>query len=175
MVERSAEVVEGNEEQGYRIRVATEDDQNAIDSINSRAWGGGITTNELIERRHGLIDGVSWVDRGRRDITTHLALPNVTTFVAEIEGQVVGYASAQIKRQEGAADIGIVSYNAVDPDYRGRGIGTALMRRVESYLKGEGVRVLAVWTLEADEPARRMYERMGFEELTRFVYYSRKA
>lgn len=38
------------------------------------------------------------------------------------------------------------------------------------HLKEQGARVLAVWTLEADKLVRRIYERLGFEELTRFVY-----
>jgi hypothetical protein len=29
-----------------------------------------------------------------------------------------------------------------------------------------------VWTLESGESARHVYEGLGFEELTRFVFYS---
>ena len=156
----------------YHIRQATQEDYEAIDRINRRAWGGGITTHELLERRHGPIDGRSWVEHIAESVSTNLARSDVVTFVAEQGGQVVGYAAAQIERDERSSDIGIVGYNAVDPDCQGQGIGTALMRRVVSYLKEHGARVLAVWTLEADEPARHIYEKMGFKELTRFVYYS---
>lgn len=156
----------------FRIRPATQDDLQAIADINRRAWAGGMTTQELLEQRHGPIDGCSWIEHIVDAVTTHLAQPDVTTFVAEQEGQVVGYAAAQIKREESPSDVGIVSYNAVHPDYRGRGIGTALIKAVVSHLKEQGARVLVVWTLEADEPACRIYERLGFKELTRFVYYS---
>ena len=46
------------------------------------------------------------------------------------------------------------------------------MRRVLDHLKAQGARVLVVWTLEKSEGARRMYEGLGFEELTRMVHYS---
>jgi ribosomal protein S18 acetylase RimI-like enzyme len=160
------------DQKAYRIRPATEDDLGAIEAINRRAWSGGITTHELLEQRHGPIDGRSWIEHIVKAVTTHLAEPDVTTFVAEQKGRIVGYAAAQIKREEPSPNVGIVSYNAVDPYYRRQGIGTALMRQVMSYLKEQGARVLVVWTLEAGKSARHVYERMGFKELTRFVYYS---
>ena len=161
-----------------RIRQAVEGDQEAIAAINRRAWSGGITTHELIEQRHGPIDGRSWIEHTVDAVAAHMRQPDVTTFVAEVESRIVGYAAAQVmppasRGETPAPDVGIVSYNAVDPDYQGQGIGTALIQRVLSYLQEQGARVLAVWTLEADEPARRIYERLGFEELTRFVYYTR--
>ena len=158
--------------QTYHIRPATEGDHGAIETINRRAWCGGITTHELLEQRHGPIDGRPWVEHITEAVVAHLVEPDVTTFVAEQEGRVVGYACAQINPQGPRSDVGVVSYNAVDPEYQQQGIGTALCERVISHLKEQGARVLAVWTLEADEPACHMYERMGFKELTRFVYYS---
>jgi GNAT superfamily N-acetyltransferase len=157
----------------WHIRLAVEADQEAIAEINRHAWSGGITTYELLEQRHGPIDGKPWAEQIVEAAAAHLAQPHVTTFVAERDGQIVGYAAAEMKQVEPPADVGIVSYNAVDPGHQGRGIGTALVRRVVEHLKEQGARVLLVWTLEADEPACRIYERLGFKELTRFIYYSR--
>lgn len=155
-----------------RIRLATEDDSEAIRAIDRHAWSGEITTLELLEKRHGILDGTPWFEQIPNDVATHLAQSDVTAFVAEQEGRVVGYAAAQIRQDPSLSEVGIVSYNAVHPDYRGQGIGTALINQVMNHLKEQGVRVLVVWTLEKDEPARRVYERLGFTELTRFVYYS---
>ena len=155
-----------------QIRLANESDQEAIDAINRCAWAGSITTHELLERRHGPIDGRTWDEHIVEAVSDNLAQPDVTAFVAVREGQVVGYATAQIQPTEEGADLGVVGYNAVHPDHQGHGIGTALVKQVLSFLKAEGARVLAVWTLEADEPARHMYEKLGFEKLARFVYYS---
>lgn len=156
----------------YRIRPATEVDYDQIRAINRRAWFGGITTAELLEQRHGMLQRTPWGEQITNDAMEHLGRPDVTTFVAEHRGRVLGYAAAQIKHEKPPPEVGILSYNAVDPDCRGQGIGTALIKHVISYLKGRGARVLVVWTLESDEPACHIYERLGFRELTRFVYYS---
>jgi ribosomal-protein-alanine N-acetyltransferase len=158
----------------YHIRRATEKDGGAIEAINRRAWVGNITTYELLERRHGPVGGCPWTERVMADIAAHLARPDVTTFVAEKSGRVIGYAAAQI-RPDGQSDVGVVSYNAVDPGFRGLGVGTSLLQHVMSYLKQQGARVLEVVTLDTDEPARRLYERMGFQELVRLVYYTKDA
>ncbi len=159
-----------NHSKTYHIRLVTADDNEAITAINRRAWSGGITTAELLEQRHGVLDGTPWIEQITNDVVEHLVEPGVTVFVAEQESRVVGYAAAEIKPEK--PEVGIVSYNAVDPDHQGRGIGTTLTRQVMGYLKNQGARVLVVWTLETDEPARHVYERLGFKELTRFVYYS---
>ena len=112
----------------YQIRPATEADYDHIAAINRRAWSGGISTAELLERRHGVLDGTPWVEQIAKDVAHHLARPDVTTFVAEQEGEVIGYVAAQTKREEPSSEVGILSYNAVDPDHRGQGIGTALSR-----------------------------------------------
>ncbi len=157
----------------FYIRPAIESDYDQIRAINRRAWTGGITTAELLEQRHGILDGTPWTEQITHDVAEHLARPDVTTFVAEREGRVLGYAAAQLRRQEPASEVGIVSYNAVDPAYQGQGIGTTLIRHVARYLEEQGARVLLVWTLESGESARHIYEGLGFEELTRFVFYSK--
>jgi len=159
-----------NEPQSIIIRSATNDDEEEIYTINLRSWGGGISTHELLELRHGQLNNLPWIEQIAQAAATHILEEDVKTFVAESNGRVIGYASAQLQGDK--PEVGIVSYNAVDPDHRGQGVGTALVKHVMNYLKTHGARVLLVWTLEADEPACRIYERLGFEELTRFVYYS---
>ena len=153
-----------------RIRQATEADADAIRDINKRAWPG-YTTHELLERRHGMLNGRPWAEHIASAVAANMRGRNVTTFVAEREGRVIGYATAQIAKDK-PSDTGTVGYNAVDPDHRGRGVGTALIRHVVAFLEEKGARVLTVVTLEIDEPVRRIYERLGFKELTRLVYYS---
>lgn len=60
----------------------------------------------------------------------------------------------------------------VDPDVRGRGVGTGLVEVAGEWAKGVGVRLLLV-VLEKDKVARRMYERLGWEMLGEDVYDDR--
>jgi len=154
----------------FIIRSYTKDDDKDIFAINLRSWDGDITTHELLENRHGRFHGRPWNEHIAQAVSAHILEEGVETFVAEQNGRVIGFALAQIECDK--PDVGIVSYNAVDPDCRGQGIGTALVKQVISCLKEQGVRILVVWTLEAGKPARKVYEHMGFKELTRFVYYS---
>ena len=161
-----------NEPFEIEIRLASSADTGRIDEINRQSWGGGITTHELLEARHGAINGRDWTTHISESVAAHLKQADVTTFVAEHDSQVVGFAAGQIK-SEGPSDIGVVSYNAVDPAFRGHGVGTALIKHVMAYLKTKGARALTVVTLEEDQAACRIYERLGFQRLTRLVYFSK--
>jgi GNAT superfamily N-acetyltransferase len=53
----------------------------------------------------------------------------------------------------------------VDQDYRGRGIGTALVRAVEAHAASAGVGRLYLYTWHA----RRFYEALGWVEVQTFA------
>ena len=50
---------------------------------------------------------------------------------------------------------------AVVPSARGRGVGTALLQRLVADARGQHLPALSL-SVEADNPARRLYERLGF-------------
>ncbi len=157
----------------YLIRQATPSDQDAVEAINRQSWSGRITTHQLLENRHGRLNDRDWTERIVQAVSEHLSQPEVITFVAEQQGKVIGYAAAQISLQPWA-DVGAVSYNAVLPEHRGCGVGSALIEHVMHYLKAKGARVLTVVTLDSDDPAKHIYERLGFEPLAVLIYYSQK-
>ncbi|NIM94046.1 MAG: GNAT family N-acetyltransferase [Anaerolineales bacterium] len=173
MGEKEKHPLSSNSTSGYRIRLMESSDISAVEAINLTSWPG-YTTSELLEKRYGQIEGRPWQERITNDVLTHIQRDDVTTFVAEVDDEVIGYAAAQIETEPSPSEIGIVSYNAVSPDHRGMGIGSALVQQVMDYLEEQGARILLVWTLEVGETARHIYESHGFEELTRFVYYSKE-
>jgi GNAT superfamily N-acetyltransferase len=76
-------------------------------------------------------------------------------FVAECQGQVVGTATTII--YEGRlAWVGMV---LVDPDFRGKGIGTAVLESAIAYLDGQRVPCIK---LDATPQGKPLYERLGF-------------
>jgi GNAT superfamily N-acetyltransferase len=50
----------------------------------------------------------------------------------------------------------------VRPDARGRGVGAALVSAAAGWARSRGHGTLYLWVAEANEPARRLYERYGF-------------
>jgi|SRR5579875_3730217 len=86
-------------------------------------------------------------------------------FVAEVDGRVVG-TTATIVYEGRVAWIGLV---LVDPDFRGRGIGTRLLERAIEHLDGLGVPNIK---LDATPQGRPIYEKLGFRpeyEIERWV------
>ena len=51
---------------------------------------------------------------------------------------------------------------AVSPDYRRQGIGQALVERLVTELSAVGVRCLALEVRLSNEPAKALYEKLGF-------------
>ena len=91
--------------------------------------------------------------------------------VAEVAGTVVGFITFYT---EVAPGVGAIDLNAVHPDFQRRGIGTRLCTHALERLRAAGARVARVGTgLDpAYAPARRTYEKAGFEVgLECIVYY----
>ncbi|WP_254546163.1 ribosomal protein S18-alanine N-acetyltransferase [Halomarina pelagica] len=82
--------------------------------------------------------------------------------VAEADRRVAGYVVADVTPNFGR-DIGHVKDFAVHPDYQGRGVGTALLRRALAVVEGRGAGYVKLEVRESNEPAIRLYRRHGFE------------
>jgi ribosomal protein S18 acetylase RimI-like enzyme len=75
--------------------------------------------------------------------------------VIEVDGEPAG----RLYVHRGPTEIRIVDI-ALTPAYRGRGLGTALLQRLIAEAAGGG-RTLSIH-VEMSNPARRLYERLGF-------------
>ena len=76
-------------------------------------------------------------------------------FAAEVDGKVVGTAATLVYETR-FAWIGMV---LVDPEFRGRGIGTGLLRKAIEHLDGIGI---PTSKLDATPQGRPIYEKLGF-------------
>jgi ribosomal protein S18 acetylase RimI-like enzyme len=100
-------------------------------------------------------------DEVRRDVPRH------PSWVAVEDAEIVGFALAPL-RFRAAAEI---TFAAVIPPYRDKGIGTALVERCLADLAAEGVSMVEVKTLDARsgyEPyvaTRAFWERRGFVQI----------
>lgn len=56
---------------------------------------------------------------------------------------------------------------AVYPDYRGRGIGSKLLKLAENNARGHGLQKLSLIVFEQNVGAKRLYERSGYFEKAR--------
>ena len=88
--------------------------------------------------------------------------PGATLDIVEVGGASAG----RLYVHRGERDVRIMDI-ALAPAFRGRGIGTALLR---SLMAEAGARTLSIH-VEANNPARRLYERLGFREAAEHGVY----
>jgi GNAT superfamily N-acetyltransferase len=93
-------------------------------------------------------------------------LSDRTRFVAEVDGKVVGTVGAGPGEFESAAALTALW---VDPGFRGRGVGSALVDAVVEWAKGKGFNQVLLWVTEVNENAQRLYERCGFARTGRMI------
>jgi GNAT superfamily N-acetyltransferase len=93
-------------------------------------------------------------------------LSDRTRFVAEVDGKVVGTVGAGPGEFDGAAALTALW---VDPGFRGRGVGSALVDAVVDWAKVKGFNQVLLWVTEVNENAQRLYERHGFARTGRMV------
>ena len=84
-------------------------------------------------------------------------------FVAEIEDKIVGAVWVRIMDDYGHVDDESPSFAiSIFPEYRGQGIGTALMQRMLSHLRDKGYPRASLAVQKANA-AFRLYSNLGFE------------
>ena len=93
-----------------------------------------------------------------RDIKTKREVQPEMFLVAIYDDQLVGTAMAGFDGHRGW-----VYYLGVDPDYQRRGIGTALMKRVEAKLVGLGCPKLNLQIRADSAEVQSFYESLGYD------------
>ena len=90
--------------------------------------------------------------------------------VAEADGQVVGMLHVEASRH-GFGEIGML----VHRDWRGRGVGSALVREAISRARGQGLHKLSLEVFAHNTAAIALYRRCGFAEEGRRIGQYRRA
>jgi ribosomal protein S18 acetylase RimI-like enzyme len=115
-------------------------------------------------------DGETW--RARRALYSELlAKPGSLLVLADLDDRVIGYGLAHVMAVEDTwvADtwvtgnrIGEIESLSVLPEFRGSGLGTELLTRLEAHLRESGVDDLVLGVLPGNRDALRLYERLGY-------------
>jgi RimJ/RimL family protein N-acetyltransferase len=94
-------------------------------------------------------------------------------WVVEADGQIQGFFTYALDPER---RIGTILNNAVDPTAQGQGLGTAMYVRVLDLFRAAGMEYARVHTGldEGHAPARRAYEKAGFDLSIPDVTYYRK-
>jgi histidine ammonia-lyase len=131
----------------------------------------------------------AYVSEGQ--IYENASIPPLTQTLAELEAELADtialkatigsriVGSARARLEDGTLHIGRI---AVAPDMQGRGIGTALIERLEAG-HAAGAHTFALFTGDSNPANRRLYERLGYREThleeldfgVRLVHFAKRA
>lgn len=84
-----------------------------------------------------------------------------SSFAAEENGKVVGYVASQTVPSMHGVDLWI-EYIVVQQSFRGRGIGTALLRRLVEYARSTGIDRIYAFINPDNEASIRLHFSAGF-------------
>src|SRR3954470_4309712 len=137
----------------------------------SNWWSGGSPVVEQATLRdatrlaqlHGASFHRGW---GEGEFASMLSERNTLVHRLRLGRSVIGFAVSRM-----AADEAEILSIAVDATYRGRGLSRDLLLTHLGHLAGHGVRKIFLEVEENNQPARRLYERMGFAVVGRRERY----
>jgi GNAT superfamily N-acetyltransferase len=138
------------------VRLAEPDDAYAVESIRVRGWQ--IAYRHVFPPRE--LDALP-IDESRWRRRFVEPPPGWTTFVAEHDGDIVGFASVGPSRDD-ERGVGELYAIYVDPGSWSQGAGRALLGRAEEQLAAEYGEA-TLWVLAANARARTFYERAGWQ------------
>jgi ribosomal protein S18 acetylase RimI-like enzyme len=143
------------------IRAAAVDDADAMGRLHVRAWQRayrGVMPDAYLDALQPSERADMW--RGG------IARPGVPpVLVATLDDTVVGFAAfgaARPPTQTEPSTSGELYAINLDPDYWGRGVGRALLRRATDELVTLGYEEAVLWVVPANARARALYESEGW-------------
>lgn len=153
------------------LRPATLDDMPRLQEIVRTVWAIG--SDFTLEEKYGSVGDERWDRWLVPKVMARLYDELGSILVAEVDGEIAGFVSYALDR---AREVGTIHYNAVDPRFQGHGIGTMQVERVLAIFRAAGMRIACVGTglNEGHAPARRMYEKAGFEPVIEYRMYAQR-
>jgi ribosomal protein S18 acetylase RimI-like enzyme len=96
------------------------------------------------------------------------------TIVAVVRGRVIGHL--HVAREDSPVTRHVASLGmVVAPDWRRRGVGSALITEAIRWARSKGVEKLALSVYPDNDPARALYAKFGFQEEGRLTGHSKKS
>jgi ribosomal protein S18 acetylase RimI-like enzyme len=131
---------------------------------------GGVTIEQNLEAELGTLNGRDWRWRKARHIDEDVAANPAGIIVAEAGGRLVGYITTRVDREAGK---GRIPNLAVCEEFRGRGLGRALIERALDYFRKEQLVYAVIETMAQNAAGQHVYPACGFVEVARQIHFAR--
>lgn len=154
-------------EHRFMIRKYRDSDLETLRRITAVCFEN-VSIDKNIEDKFGVISGVDWRERKKAHINHDVDRNSDGIFVAEVDGEIVGYVTTDVNPK---SKIGDIPNFAVEPQFQRRGIGRQLLETALAYLKQSGMLHARIATLEQNQIGAEFYPRMGFSEVARQIHF----
>ncbi len=157
-----------------RVRPFDDQDADAVVSLSLRAWAPVFASIEraMESEVYEQLYPEGWRESQRQAAKAVLAAKKTRVWVAEVGTSTVGFVAVDLHPESSMGEIYML---AVDPDYQGGGIGTALTEFALAWIKDAGMAVAMVET--GGDPghaaARRTYEKVGYVHMPIARYFKK--
>jgi ribosomal protein S18 acetylase RimI-like enzyme len=152
------------------IRLYQPSDVEALKRLTLEGFTG-VSIDHDIEQQFGPINGHDWRWRKARHIDDDVNRDQSGVFVAEDDGQIVGYVTTW---QDAAAGIGHIPNLAVAESHRNQGLGRKLLEHAVSHFRSAGLTHAKIETLAQNAIGNHLYRSLGFVEVARQVHFVAK-
>jgi ribosomal protein S18 acetylase RimI-like enzyme len=152
------------------IRPYRPDDLEALRRLTMAAFDG-VSIDQNMERRFGLINGRDWAYRKAKHIDSDAAAHPRGIFVAVDGERILGFVTTRVDPEAG---VGHIPNLVVAADVRRQGLGRRLIEHALDYFRTLGLTLARIETLEQNARGQRLFTSLGFEEMARQIHYARR-
>ena len=99
---------------------------------------------EVIYRNFEHLANTSTLNHNRQEIERLLTSPKGICIIAVVGGQIIGYLIAEITVIENLKQLMHISYLFTSPVYRGKGIATYMLNRIQVYAQQNNINTLSL-------------------------------
>ena len=146
----------------------------AVIRMSLRAWASVFDSMQKIMNRevYQTFYPDNWRVSQQQAVENVCAAEDTNVWVAIENNSIVGFVAVKLDSEDKMGEIYMI---AVDPDAQGKGIGTALTEFALAWMKDAGMSIAMVETGgdPGHAPARRTYEKAGFELLPIARYFKK--
>ena len=114
---------------------------------------------------------MSYPFKFKKWVSTYYTQDPIDSFVIKSDDWIVGIGSIKISSE---TKRGHIFHIFIDKEYRNQGFGRKTMDNLESFAKKESMEFLTLRVMPKNEPAIKLYEKLGYKEIPRSESHSIK-
>jgi ribosomal protein S18 acetylase RimI-like enzyme len=155
-----------------RIRKYQGSDRTAFVRLMEQLMDYIVSIDDLKRTRRMPEFGESYTQRTLQKVAENEGIIYVAEVNEQLVGAVVGIIPEQTKEEQlehVPSKCGEVLELVVESGYRGKGVGTMLMNKLEEYFKENNCNMSGVLVLVPNKNAHRLYSKLGYEDRTIYM------